>query len=103
MDRYYPTYNVTVRDSIVATLLLWNSSDEYSNEDNDFMFTQFLLIDIFGAENLAAMNLEETKLKFIKELFIIRVKDNMERASRFNQYIENVSKLFKAKVAAEHK
>lgn len=94
MDRYYPDYDVTIRDSIAATLCLWNSNEEYLQESNDFLFVQFLLIDIFGGAALAKDGLDEIKLKFVQEIFEIRVNYDNNRTSKLNEYMQTVKKQF---------
>lgn len=103
MDRYYAAYDITVRDSIVATLLLWNTANEYANADHDFMFTQFLLIDVFGGEKLAGNDLDKNKLRFIKELLNIRVKEDSNRSSKFESFVNTVIKQFDNKRRSEQK
>lgn len=94
MDRYYPDYDVTIRDSIAATLCLWNSNEEYLQGSNDFLFVQFLLIDIFGGAALAKDDLDEIKLKFVQEIFEIRVNYDNSRTSKLNEYMQTVKKQF---------
>lgn len=97
MDRYYQTYDITIRDSIAATLILWNSSNDYIGEKFDFLFAQFLLIDIFGGEALADGNLDANKMQFVKELFRIRVKNDEDRNTKLAGIIEQVRHQFKVK------
>lgn len=99
-DRYYPKAAVTIRESIVDTLLLWNTSPMYTTAENDFMFVQFLLIDMFGGNKLSDGDFDDEKEKvaFAKELFAIRVKDDVKRLNMFEKYVRAVAKQFRDKI-----
>lgn len=94
MDRYYTQYDITIRDSIAATLLLWNTSESYMGADNDFLFVQFLLIDIFGGDALIDGNLDAQKVKFVKEVFENRVKFDKTRSSKLNGFMQTIREQF---------
>ncbi|XP_055308214.1 uncharacterized protein LOC129572297 [Sitodiplosis mosellana] len=98
-DRYYPKSDVTIRESIVDTLLLWNRMPLYNNKENDFMFVQFMLIDVFGGVQLSTCDLSahQTKLRFVKELLAIRVKDDVLRMKNFDAYATRIMQQFKEK------
>lgn len=98
-DRFYAKVDVTIRESIVDTLLLWNRMPLYNNKENDFMFVQFLLIDIFGGKKLSKCDLSDEKVKlcFARELLAIRVKDDLSRLGNFEKYAERIMKQFKDK------
>lgn len=97
MDRYYTQYDVTIRDSIVATLSLWNSNEVYMRQEHDFLFLQFLLIDVFGGDALAEDALNEMKLHFVKELFEFRVGSDTNRTSQFEHIVDTIKKQFNDK------
>lgn len=94
MDRFYVESKVTIRESVADTLILWNTMESYQNEHSDFIFLQFLLIDIFGGEILATGFLDERKLQFVDELFSIRVKSDQARKSMFKAHVTNLVQQF---------
>lgn len=103
MDRSYFGYGITIRESVVATLSLWNTMDVYQNEAGDFTFLQFLLIEIAGgSEKLAANNLESKKKEFVQELFAVRVKGDVGRMSKFDKHVALVIDQFKRKIEANN-
>lgn len=96
-DRVYQHVDVTLRDSIVETLLLWNTTEQYKYADFDFMFLQFLLIGVFGGETLATGNLDVPKFQFVRNIFELRVDSDKERSEKFDWIVEKVSDQFKRK------
>lgn len=101
MDRYYERFDLTLRESVVETLLLWNTDDNYNKADFDFMFLQFLLIGVFGGAKIAAGDMDEEKLSFVEKTFKFRVKDNVERCSHFNSYVTTIKNQSIRKVNAD--
>lgn len=87
-----------MRDSVVDTLSLWNSSDAFNGKDHDFMFIQFLLIDIFGGEALAAKAMDDNKLGFVEEVFAYRVKNCENRMASFKNHVDKVTDQFFSKL-----
>lgn len=63
------------------------------------MFVQFLLIDVFGGVQLSTCDLSahQTKLRFVKDLLAIRVKDDVSRLNRFDSYATRIMQQFKEK------
>lgn len=94
IDSTYVESKVTIRESVADTLILWNTMESYQNEHSDFIFLQFLLIDIFGGEILATGFLDERKLQFVDELFSIRVKSDQARKSMFKAHVTNLVQQF---------
>lgn len=83
-------------------MLLWNKVPLYNNKENDFMFIQFLLIDIFGGEKLGNGDISDgEKLLFIKELLAIRVKDDVVRLNCFDKYAIRIMEQFKMKTESD--
>lgn len=80
-----------LRTAVVDTLSLWNSTEPCKNEDNDFLFLQFLLIDIFGGQTLALKHLDDTKMQFIEEIFAYRVKNDERRLASFQNLVDKVT------------
>lgn len=91
---------MTLRSSVVDTLSLWNSTDPWNNADNDFLFVQFLLIDVFGGQALAHKQLNDGKLQFVKEIFAYRVKDNERRLTSFQCIVDKVTDQLSNKLMA---
>lgn len=98
MDRVYHQAGVVLRDSIVETLLLWNTNDQYKNTDHDFMFVQFLMIGVFGGETLAKGDFEEAKMQFVRDVFDHRVGFDQERICQFNETVTKITDQFKRKI-----
>lgn len=90
-DRYYNKSGMTLRASVVDTLSLWNSTDPSNNKDNDFLFVQFLLIEIFGGKSLALKQLDDEKLQFVNEVFAYRVKNDECRLADFQNLVDKVT------------
>lgn len=88
---------MTLRGSVVETLALWNATDEFKATKNDFMFIQFLLIDIFGGDKLANREIDPTKLEFVKEVFSFRANDDQDRLSIFEEHVTTITQQFGAK------
>lgn len=62
------------------------------------MFVQFLMIDVFGGEQLSKGDISGgQKLQFIKELLDIRVKNDVSRLNKFDAYATRIMQQFKAK------
>lgn len=91
---------MTLRASVVDTLSLWNSADPWKNQDNDFLFVHFLLIDIFGGKTLALKRLDDEKLAFVKEVFAYRVKNDEGRLASFESLRDQVADQFYNKLIA---
>lgn len=89
-----------MRDPVVDTLSLWNSTDPFKNEEGDFMFIQFLLIDVFGGETLAKKALDEHKIRFVEEVFMYRVKYCDKRLASFKIHVDKVCDQFFGKLIA---
>lgn len=58
--------NVTIRKSCVDMWLYLNSDVPFNGPTYDEKFVRGLLVEIFGFEKLAKLELEEIKLKFIR-------------------------------------
>lgn len=91
MDRFYESYGVTLTDSTVETLLLWNTDAAFRSLDHDPIFTQLILVNVFGAESIAARNVRDTgKLRFVREIFAHRVDCDITRCNKLDAYIQEV-------------
>lgn len=84
---------MTLQDSIIQTLLLWNTDDTYKTENHDFVFVQFLLVAVYGLKKIECDDMEINKMNFIRNIFNYRVKMEASRYSRFTSYVLNVRKL----------
>lgn len=101
MDRYYAEKGIVLRQSIVDTLSLWNTNQNFKKIDHDFMFIQFISIAVFGADNLARSNCDEDKIAFVREIFGHRVNDMPDRYSTFDVHFNMVCQQFKEKISVE--
>lgn len=101
MDRYYESYDLTLRESVVETLLLWNTDENYNKNDFDFMFLQFLLIGVFGGAKIATGDMDKGKVQFAKDVFEFRVDYNTDRCSQFDPFITTIKDQFVRKVKAD--
>lgn len=94
MDRYYASFGLMIQESTIETLLLWNTSDEYKdNEHYDSLFIELLLIDIFGTNGVTS-EMDENKLKFAQNVFKHRVNDVFNRYSKFSSYVSKMIEKF---------
>lgn len=66
-DRNYTKSGITLRAPAVDTLSMWNTTDPWKNEDNDFLFVQFLLVEIFGGGRNLAKKLANIELKMMSD------------------------------------
>lgn len=101
MDRYYVENDVVLRESIVDTLSLWNTNQSFKKADHDFMFIQFILIAVFGGDNLAKGSCDEQKVAFVRNIFAFRVNDNQDRCNKFDTHFKTVRQQFKDKLREE--
>lgn len=89
MDRYYESFGVTLRESTVETLLLWNTDAEHKGQEHDFLFTQIILIELFGVGALVAGELYDAKKnEFIRKCFSHRVESDPARSGKLSSYIQ---------------
>lgn len=91
---------MTLRASVVDTLSLWNSTDPLNKEDSDFLFVQFLSIEIFGGRTLALRQLDDQKLNFVKEIFAYRVKNDERRLTSFKGHVDKITEQLSNKLMA---
>lgn len=85
-DRFYHEYDVVMREAIVKCLSAWNKSTPFSSILYDKRFIGVLLKEVFY-NDLDADNLDVQKLRFMNEVFNIRVKGDTARASKFNSIV----------------
>lgn len=96
-DRYYINSEMTLRASVVDTLSMWNM--DWNNKEHDFLFVQFLLIEIFGGgRTLALKQLDDQKLRFINDIFTYRVKNDGNRLTTFEDLVNKVIDQFSKKM-----
>lgn len=93
-DRYYQMYDVGLRSAIVQCLIAWNSSSPFSTVIYDKRFVGVLLKEVFRDE-LTEDHLDEAHLEFMKRLFDVRVKGDINRVSKFHSIV--AEKCLKAK------
>lgn len=93
---------MTLHASVVDTLSMWNSTEPWKNEDNDFLFVQLLLVEIFGdGKTLALRQLDDHKLGFVKEVFTYRIKNDERRLASFEDLVKKVTEQFSNKMMAD--
>lgn len=95
MDRLYSSVGIRLKESVVEVLILWNIS--CNNENFDFTWIQFVLIDVFGGKALADRIYDQEQMDFVKEIFSHRVKSDAARNSKFVDHVNQICVQFKEK------
>lgn len=86
-DHFYPEYNAAIRSSIIKCLVAWNSTFPFNTSIYDKRFVGVLLKELFGAR-YAQNEVDEKRISFIKRLFQIRVKDDVNRFEAFDAIVK---------------
>lgn len=96
-DRYYGSYDLTLRDSVITTLLLWNSDEEYRSQTHDYVFVQFLCTAMLSKVNDEAEKIDlnwNDRIDFLNKVFRHRIGENTHRYDMIGQYISMVQNNF---------
>jgi len=81
--------NLSVKPSLVKLVISWNKDWGFSSILYDQKFVSLLLLEIFGKEKLIEEGkLNNNKMRFIKDVFIKRVKGDPNRTIRFGDYVQ---------------
>lgn len=84
----YTDYGINIRKACVDMWLYMNTNKPFSGPTYDEKFVRGVLVEFFGFDKLANLNMEKTKLQFIRDMFAVRVLNDSERLSYFEGYVE---------------
>lgn len=86
----------TIPAFLVKTLIAWNTVPENcESEIIDKKFVETLLVCVIGKNNLIDGNIDRKLLRFVRDLYRFRVK-NEDRLKKFEGYCENKRQALKA-------
>lgn len=84
----------------MVVLQNWNKEPHYDNELTDYKFIHFLMVDIFGKNNLMeGRALESEKVLFMRALYEARLQDRQDgvaRKMKFTYYVKRKIERFNA-------